>query len=350
MPVSRSEATTDLRKIARALLVTSLFVIAGIFPSALWSSPADSISTVKEIITLQGYIAELHTAMAALKAENPAAAHSLHASLPGEWVVLMDEQSIRVKTGWLSVALLAREKAPAENAVLLENARQRLAGMVEDAEALSAPQAGAELAQSKAKVETILSDREFQGSHELSWLDKQKARIRLWISRHLDKLFARMGVSASVGETFAWILVSLVGLLLAFWGVRSMLTAAARSKLDLSGAVPAGKDWRYWAAEARSAAQRGDFRAAIHAAYWTAMAQLEENRQLPEDRSRTPRESLRLLRRENAAYTPLSQLTRRFELTWYGYKSATSADWDDVMKQLEAIECLRSSTRAIASS
>ena len=80
------------------------------------------------------------------------------------------------------------------------------------------------------------------------------------------------------------------------------------------------------------------------------MAQLEENRQLPEDRSRTPRESLRLLRRENAAYTPLSQLTRRFELTWYGYKSATSADWDDAMKQLEAIECLRSSTRAIASS
>ena len=90
----------------------------------------------------------------------------------------MDGQSIRVKTDWLSVALLAREKAPAENAALIENARQRLAGMIEDAEALSAPQAGAELAQSKAKVETILSDREFQGSHELSWLDKQKARIR----------------------------------------------------------------------------------------------------------------------------------------------------------------------------
>jgi len=129
-----------------------------------------------------------------------------------------------------------------------------------------------------------------------------------------------------------------------------MLAAAARSQLDLSGATPAGRDWHYWAGEARLAAARGNYRAAIHAAYWTAVAQLEENRLLPGDRSRTPRESLRLLQRGSAAFGPLAQLTRRFELTWYGYKTATSADWDDAMKQLEMLECLRSSTRAIASS
>ena len=120
--------------------------------------------------------------------------------------------------------------------------------------------------------------------------------------------------------------------------------------MDLSGAVAAGQDWRYWAREARAAAERGDYRAAIHAAYWTAVAQLEETRLLPEDRSRTPRESLRLVERGHAAYAPLAQLTRRLEFTWYGFRSATPEDWDDAKKQLEALECLRSSTHAIANS
>jgi hypothetical protein len=102
--------------------------------------------------------------------------------------------------------------------------------------------------------------------------------------------------------------------------------------------------------EARAAAERGDYRAAIHAAYWAAVARLEETKSLPEDRSRTPRESLRLIRRENPAYAPLSQLTRRFELVWYGYRAATAADWTDAMQQLEALGCQRSSTPVISAS
>jgi Domain of unknown function (DUF4129) len=159
-----------------------------------------------------------------------------------------------------------------------------------------------------------------------------------------------MGISATVGNALAWTLVTLVGLLLAAWAVRSVLSAARRAEMDLSGAVPAGKDWRYWAKQARAAAERGDYRAAIHAAYWTAVAQLEEIQLLPQDRSRTPRESLRLLQRGHAAYMPLAQLTRRLEFTWYGFQSASVEDWDDAKKQLEALEWVRNSTHAIASS
>ena len=46
-----------------------------------------------------------------------------------------------------------------------------------------------------------------------------------------------MGISTSVGNTIAWTLVTLMSLLLAFWAVRSMLAAAARSELDLRGAL-----------------------------------------------------------------------------------------------------------------
>jgi hypothetical protein len=245
---------------------------------------------------------------------------------------------------------LIEENDPTASTDRLRQARQRLAAFRESAEALLAPPAGAELGQAHAQVDRILRAPEFQGSHEPTWLDKFMARVRLWISRHLEKLFSRVGISASVGNAIVWTLVSLAALLLVFWAVRSVIAAAARSELDLRGAALAGHDWRYWAGEARLAAGRGDFRAAIHAAYWTAVAQLEENHLLPEDRSRTPRESLRLLQRENAVYGPLAHLTRRFELTWYGYKAATSADWADVTKQLETLECLRSSTRAIANS
>jgi hypothetical protein len=338
-----------LRKIAPVLQFSLLLLIVGIFPSALWSGPADSKLPNREL-SLQDYVIVLRTATKALNGESSTTIHNFRLSLPSEWVVQQDGESMRVKTDWLATALLIEENASLASTDRLQQARQHLAALRETAEALLAPPTGSELGQARAQVDRILRDREFQGSHGPTWLDKLKARMRAWTSRHLEKLFDRMGIPASVGDTIAWILVSLVALLLAFWVVRSMIAAAARSELDLRGATPAGQDWRYWAGEARAAAERGDFRSSIHAAYWTAVAQLEENHLLPEDRSRTPRESLRLLQRANAAYGPLARLTSRFELTWYGYKAATSADWDDAMKQLETLDCLRSSTRAIANS
>ncbi|MGH9679601.1 MAG: DUF4129 domain-containing protein, partial [Candidatus Acidiferrales bacterium] len=334
---------------AQILRLVLLLLMVGALPVGLWSRPGD-LPAPSRAVTLHEYIAELSAASAALDGGNPEALRAARSSLPGDWVVQNEGQSIRVKTDWINAALLAAEKAPKENAKLLTAARGRLAALRESAESLESTGAGANLEQSRAEVDRILKSREFQGSREPSWLDKLKARVFGWISRHLDKLFGHMGVSAPVGNAIAWILVALAGLLLALWAVRSVMNAARRSEMDLSGSRPAGKDWRYWAGIARAAAERGDYRAAIHAAYWAAVAQLEEIRLLPEDRSRTPRESLRLLKRGSAAYGPLAQLTRCFEITWYGYHAATLDDWDDVKRQLESLECLRSSTRATAHS
>jgi hypothetical protein len=338
-----------LKSIATILRLTSLLLIAGIFPSALWSRPADSQAPAK-IISLQEYVTELRAASAALGGESPATIHAFRLSLPSEWIVQTDGQALSVKTDWLAAALSAQENAPKGSMDELRKGRQHLAALREVAEALLSPADRADLDQSRAQVDRILRDREFQGSHEPSWLDKFQARVRAWIARHLEKIFGRLGVSESVGNAIAWTLVALVGLLLAFWTVRSVMNSVARAEMDLRASRSAGQDWRYWAREARVAAERGDYRAAIHAAYWTAVAQLEENHLLPEDRSRTPRESLRLVQRESAAYDPLAQLTRRFEVTWYGYHTATPADWDDVRKHLETLECLRSSTPATANS
>ncbi|MBZ5644552.1 MAG: DUF4129 domain-containing protein [Acidobacteriia bacterium] len=301
-------------------------------------------------ISMAEYVDKLRAASAFLNGENPAGIGSFRESLPGEWSVEAKDQSFYVKIDWLSVALLAREKSAQENVDLLRQARQRLDALQESAAGLRSPVPRADLDHARADVDRILRGREFQGAHEPTWWDKQMARARAWISRQLDRLFNRIGISASVGNALAWTLVILLGLLLSFWAVRSVINAARRAEMDLSGAIPAGQDWRYWAKIARAAAERGDYRAAIHAAYWTGVAQLEEIHLLPEDRSRTPRESLRMVQRGHAAYMPLAQLTRRLEFTWYGFQSATAEDWDDARKQLEALECLRNSTHAIANS
>jgi hypothetical protein len=337
-----------LRTIAHIPKLVALLTILG-FPSALWSRPPDP-QAPNQPLTLREYIAELRTASATLDGGNPATISAFRRSLPNEWVVQVDQQSMKVETDWLTAALLIEENNPAANPALLLRAQQHLAALREAAEDLTMPATGADLGQAHAQIDRILRDREFQGSHEPSWLDRIEARVSAWISRQFSKFFGRIGIPAPVGSAIAWTLVLLASLLVAFWGARSWIAAASRADMDLRGGMPAGQDWRYWAAEARAAAERGDYRAAIHAAYWTAVARLEENQLLPQDRSRTPRESLRLVQRANAAYTPLAQLTRRLELTWYGYHAATSADWDDAMQQLETLECLRPSTEAIAGS
>jgi hypothetical protein len=323
------------------------FVLAGILLTALRGEASD-LPANREL-GLPQYLAELRAAADVLEGSNPATIRQFRLSLPPEWVVQTDGQSLNIKTDWLAAALLVAENSPIASAEQQRQARQHLAALREAAEGLASP-GSLDLAQARAQVDRILSASEFQGSHEPSWLDKLKARVSGWIARQLNRIFGGVWVSAAVGDTIAWIIIALAAVLLSLWAVRSLITASSRSHMDLSGAAPAGQDWRYWAEEARSAAARADYRAAIHAAYWTAVARLEENHLLPEDRSRTPRESLRVMGRASAAYAPFSGLTRRFELVWYGYRAATADDWNDSMQQLETLGCLRSSMPATAGS
>ena len=195
--------------------------------------------------------------------------------------------------------------------------------------------------QSRARLNAILSAREFQGQQGPTWFDVWKQRVRDWINRQFERIFGRVR-GRVIGNFVAWTIVILVGLLLLFWTLRFLMRAGQRPEMDLSGATPIGRDWRRWLREAREAAGRGDYRVAIHAAYWAAIVRMEEMKSLPEDRSRTPRESLRLVDRGSATYAPLSQLTRRFELVWYGYRAATAEDWNDAAQQLENLGCPRS--------
>ena len=98
---------------------------------------------------------------------------------------------------------------------------------------------------------------------------------------------------------------------------------------------------------AREAAGRGDYRLAIHCAYWAGIGRLQDIGALSPDRAKTPREYLRALVRTKlvepetfpARQKALSALTTRFEKIWYGYQIATEAEFRDSLTQLETLGC-----------
>jgi Domain of unknown function (DUF4129) len=301
---------------------------------------------------MQEYIAELDRCSAVLNASpaDPAAIHELRTTLPARWTVTAGETHYTVSTDWLTGALAGIEKNPGANKDGLAQIRDRLKAYREEAQAMQSTVASQNLERSRTRLNSILSAREFRGQRGPTWLDALKARVWSWIVRQLERIFGRLGGSKTIGNIVAWTVISLACLILLIWMVRFLLRAGSRAEMNLRGATPISRDWHRWLRDARAAAGRGDYRAAIHAAYWAAIVRMEETNALPADRSRTPRESLRLIRQESADYVPLLQLTQRFELVWYGYRSATDADWSDAMQQLETLGCLRSSTAAISGS
>ncbi len=318
-----------------------LIAIFSAWPPATFGQSSNSAAP--QSLSLQEYIAELDRCSAVLNSSpvDPAAVRKLHATLPASWTVTTANARYTIDMAWLSAGLAGIEENPDAKSQALAQTREKLETYRQDAHALAdAMETHRGTAQPRARLNAILSAREFSGQQGPTWLDVEKQKIRDWIYRQIEKIFGHVR-ARSIGNIVAWSLVTLAGLLLLFWTLRFLMRERQGSEMDLSGATPIGRDWRRWLREAREAAGRGDYRAAIHAAYWAAIVRMEETKSLPEDRSRTPRESLKLIDRGSAAYAPLSQLTRRFELVWYGYRAATAADWDDAAQQLETLGCPR---------
>jgi hypothetical protein len=319
-----------------------LLAICSACPLATLSQSANSASP--DPLSLQEYIAELDhcAALLSLSPVNSKAVHDLRTTLPAKWNVRVGQARYAIGTEWLSGALSSIETDPSASNTVLAPTRQKLLALRGAAQSLiDSAQGEPNAAGSRSRLNAVLSAREFRGQQGPTWMDLLKQRIRDWIDRQLERLFGRVP-GRKIGNWVAWIVVILGGLLLSFWTLRFLMSARQHEEMDLSGATPVGRDWRRWLREAREAAARRDYRMAIHAAYWAAIVRMEETKSLPEDRARTPRESLKLIDRGSAAYAPLLQLTRRFEPVWYGYRSATAADWDDASQQLEILGCPRS--------
>ena len=274
----------------------------------------------------------------------------LRESLPGTWVIHTDQVRILVSTDWLTSQLLQAEHEPAKSKVLLRGVQRRLAAMRKAATDLEGGSREVNAESARPRLESILRRREFSRANGPSDAELLLARITRWIAERLFRLMSRLHIGRTAGNVVTWTIVALAFALLCFWVWRNAsrsLRNAAPSVLQGTGAA---NESRQWARDAFSAAERGDYREAVHCAYWATIVHLEGLGLLKRDHARTPRESLRLLEPHPKERLLLGDFTRHFELIWYGYRPASFEDWRNARMHLEEMGCLTGSTPATVTS
>jgi hypothetical protein len=300
---------------------------------------------------LPGYIADLQSwsAVVAQLPSHPEKVSDLRRSVPLKLEVQSGGQHFTISNAWLVLALVHWEKQAPQRAALQEQIAQRLQWELRQVQALrGAPEApSSQLA--RAQLASILKRREFRFVRPPSWWDLMWARVWRWIGRQLEKLMRRLHLKPAVSNVFSWILLGVAFLLLA-WMLWRNLRRASRGmmRLGLQAPVSTAWGWKQWAEAARSATAEQRYRDAVHCCYWAAVFRLEQMGVWRLDDSRTPREYLRLLPRDSEHRAAMSNLTRSFEIVWYGYRPATPAQAQSALQELENLGCNSPSIAATA--
>jgi Domain of unknown function (DUF4129) len=281
--------------------------------------------------------------------QQPAELARIRKSLPPDWIVRVGKSNVRVATEWLSddLALLSANRKHGDE--LVRSMEARLAAMREAAAQLDAAEPAPKNA--RARLDAVLARREFSGLHGPTELQILEARLARWVVEQIVKLLTRLHLRTEVGNVVGWIVIGIAFVFLCWWLWDRLATLTPKPESSAAADVAGHASSRAWLDEALAAADRGEYREAVHCAYWAAIARLEDSGRLSRDRARTPRESLRQLRAANSGEREtLRELTRSFELVWYGYRPVSAADWIGARAQLENMGCLKVSTAATVNS
>jgi hypothetical protein len=193
---------------------------------------------------------------------------------------------------------------------------------------------------SRQKLAEILARREFRNVHGPGVKETLLARLFRWLARFFRHVSLGRAGASGILQAIVYALVALALLVLVFWTVNRLRGKEEDlPKREIIPFSPSARSWRAWLMAARAEAEKQDWRNAIHLAYWAAISFLESGGAWKPNRARTPREYLRLLTTRNPNYPPLSALTRKFELVWYGDRPAAQQDFQEALGQLEKLGC-----------
>jgi hypothetical protein len=209
---------------------------------------------------------------------------------------------------------------------------------------------GQPLAAAHTHLNKILAGRGFEAVRPPTYLELLRERASAWLQRMLIKLFSGLSRHPIGAKVLFWVvLIAGVGFV-ALWIFRYISGRDSMNFFQPGSTTVTTRTWQEWIHAAREAAARGDFREAVHSAYWAGITRLEETGTLPRDRTKTPREYLHLIDTRPHGmelddqpaqdYTkPLAALTARLEQIWYANRMARLEDFDDTLRQLEALGC-----------
>jgi len=317
----------------RRFLAIGLFLAAWSANGA-WGAEPEGTSLS---LTLQQYAQTLDDSLAAVRAlrqEDPQKAGDILSNMPPLWQVEADGHKFDISTDAIRAGLVAWRKEPKGPA--LEPVLRQLKTLREQAAEYQTQVPDS--VSRRSLLNQILARSEFQNIHGPTWLVRFKQRINELLIRLLGKAFSSSAFPV-LGNVFVYGLVVFAVLALGFWMYRSLREDARLDAIQFRGAPVSAKPSPVWLEEARAAAARGDWRDAIHLAYWGGISFLESQGAWRPDVARTPREYLRLLPATSAQQPALRALTLRLESVWYGMQSADAERFQQTLSELERLGC-----------
>jgi hypothetical protein len=297
------------------------------------SSPQNSTGKIYDVTS---FAAELHRLDVALRGKPSAAKiEELRKSVPANWNVSTPEHTYSISTKPLRDRLNASSVAKAETWV------EQLEVEIKSAQGNTTNPVSA-----RPELNKILAGPGFEGVHPPSALDLFRQRVAAWLGRMILRLFENISRHPIGAEFLFWLLLIAGVAFVALCLFRYLSRGSDMNSFRPASSIVTTRTWQDWIRAARQAAARGDFREAVHSAYWAGIARLEETGALTRDRTKTPREYLGLVKARYAAgdarenyKEPLAALTSRMERIWYAKREAKPEDFSDSLRQLEALGC-----------
>lgn len=329
-----------------------LFCVVWLIAPALVSPRAAAgqadASAAEGTLELASFAAEMRRldATLAVGAHDSADLSRLLSQLPSRWRIQSAEREYTVSSDPLRTLLADAVRDPAKREAKVNDARTWLQEMAAQADAHSAKREPSG-ENPRTLAEQILRRPEFTPSRPPSPLRLLRQRAAEWLQRLLLRLLRSAGNHPIGGMILFWLLLAgavlWLGLsLFRYWAKRARLEG-----LQTTGSLTVTRTWQEWIRAARLAADRGDFREAVHSVYWASILFLEIEGVVKHDSARTPREYVRLLDAAGASEAApqknrremLGVLTARLERVWYGFRPAGPEDWRECLQKLESMGC-----------
>lgn len=254
--------------------------------------------------------------------------------LPQSWRVQADQREFEIFTEGLQRDV--RRYDDEKNAANALAIRRRLESLARDIDGFEKPPA--DVSAARSELNSILAGREFRDVSGPTWFDRMKQRLLEFILRILSRLIRAASIP-TVGKSFVYVLMGVALAALLYIAYRSIFRSQELDEVIPRDLPVSAKEWAIWLAEARAAAAKGEWRDAIHLAYWAGISFLERQGFWKPDRARTPREYLRLLSGASEQRDTLVALTRIFELAWYAKRDASERTFSETLAELEKLGC-----------
>lgn len=286
-------------------------------------------------LTASEYITQLDAlAFSVKQLAQPDEAPKLQRDIPAVWHIQAEQRTFDVSSEWLRDALNSWQRKPSREIL------DRIAGHLQTlrSEAASFQRRPSDESKKRVLLNGILAGPEFQDLHGPTWLDRLKQRILEALIRMLGRIF-RSSAVPTIGNVVVYGFMAIAVLAVAYWMYRTIRNNAGMDEIVPHILPLSSKGWKLWMNEARLAAEQGNWREAIHLAYWCGISFLEAQELWRPDVARTPREYLRLLPAASEHRPTLGALTRTFELIWYGKQQADARAFSEALAQLEKLGC-----------